>query len=40
MFDSGGAIRSKIIANQQLKDELHKSIIKEFEKHKICSYFV
>ena len=36
MFDSGGAIRIEVIANQQLKDELQKSIIKEFEKHKIC----
>ena len=36
---SGGAIKSEIIPNQQLAEELHKSIIEKFEKRKVSSSF-
>ena len=32
---SGGAVKSGIIPNQQLAEELHKTIIRKFEKRKI-----
>ena len=35
---SGGAIKSRTIPNQQLAEELHKSIIRKFEK-KVYSSF-
>ena len=34
VYTSGGAINSRIMPNQQLADELQKSIIRKFEKHK------
>ena len=36
---SGGAIKSKIISNQQLAEELHKSTIRKFEKQKVYPSF-
>ena len=36
---SRGAIKSGIIPNQGLVEELHKAIIRKFEKHKVCSCF-
>ena len=33
------AIKSKTISNQQLANELHKPIIKKFEKRKVYLYF-
>ena len=44
---SGDAVKSEIISNQspldlttrQLAEELHKSIIRKFEKRKICQFF-
>ena len=36
---SSGAIKSKIISNQQLAQELQKLIIRKFEKQKIYSSF-
>ena len=36
---SSGAIKSKILLNQQLAEELHKRIIKKCEKRKVYSSF-
>ena len=36
---SSGAIKSEIISNQQLAEELQKPIIRKFEKHKVYSSF-
>ena len=38
--NSGGAAKSKIMANQQLAKELHKPIIRKFKKRKIYSSFI
>ena len=35
---SGAAFKSKIMLNQQLDDELHKPIIRTFEKRKVHSF--
>ena len=40
LFDkkfSGGAIKSEIISNQQLAEDLHKPVIRKFEKLKVYS---
>ena len=37
---SGGAVKSKTISNQQLHKELHKPIIKIFEKRKVHLSFI
>ena len=42
LFDkktSGGAIKSKIMSNQQLTEKLYKAIIRKFEKEKVYSSF-
>ena len=36
---SGGAVKNDIMLNQQLAEELHKLIIREFEKCKVYSSF-
>ena len=36
---SGGPVKSEIIPNQQLAEELHKTIIRKLEKRKIFSSF-
>ena len=36
---TGGAIQIEIMSNQQLAEELYKLIIRNFEKHKLCSSF-
>ena len=36
---SGGAIKNKIVSNQQLTEELHKSVIRKLEKRKVYSTF-
>ena len=35
---SGGAIENKFMSNQELTEELHKSVIRKFEKQKVYSY--
>ena len=43
MFDkktSGGEIKNKIMSNNELAEELHKPVIKKFEKPKVCSSFI
>ena len=35
----GGAIKSKCMLNQQLAEELHKSVIRKFKKRKVYSPF-
>ena len=37
---SGGVTKSEILSNQQLAEELHKSIIRKFEKQKVHSSFI
>ena len=37
---SGGVTKSEILSNQQLPEELHKSIIRKFEKQKVHSSFI
>ena len=37
---SGGAVKSKIMQNQQLAEELHKPIVRKFEKRKVHSSFI
>ena len=34
----GGSTRNENMSNQELAEELHKSIIKQFEKRKVDSY--
>ena len=36
---SGGATKSKVMPNKQLAEELHKLIVKKFEKRKVHSSF-
>ena len=36
----GGAFKSEIMSNQELTEELHKSIIRKFEKRKVHSSFI
>ena len=36
---SGGVTKSEILSNQQLAEELHKSIIRKFEKQKVHASF-
>ena len=36
---SGGAVKSEILSNHQLSKELHKPIIRKFEKQKLHSSF-
>ena len=38
--DSRGAVKSKIMSNQTLVEELHKAIIWKFEKSKAHSSFI
>ena len=37
---SGGAVKSKIISNQQLAKEIHKPVIRKFEKRNVHSSFI
>ena len=37
---SGGAIKNKVTSNKELAEELHKPIIKKFEKWKVYSSFI
>ena len=37
---SFGSVNSEIMSNQELAEELHKSIIKKFEKPKVHSSFI
>ena len=37
---SGGVTKSEILSNQQLAEELHKSIIRKFEKQKVHASFI
>ena len=37
---SGGAVKSEIMSNQELSEELHKPIIRKFEKRKVHSSFI
>ena len=37
---SGGAIKNEIISNKELAEELHKPIIRKFEKRKVHSSFI
>ena len=37
---SGGAYKSEILSNQELAEELHKPIIRKFEKRKVHSSFM
>ena len=37
---SDGAVKIKIMPNQQLADKLHKPIIKKFEKQKVNLSFI
>ena len=39
-YDSRGAVKSKIMSNQTLVEELHKAIIRKFEKSKAHSSFI
>ena len=36
---SGGAIKSKVMSNQELAEKLHKLIIRKFKKRKVYSSF-
>ena len=36
---SGGTVKSEIISNQQLANEIHKAVIREFEKTKSTQIF-
>ena len=36
---SGGAVKSEILPNQELAEELHKRFNRKFEKWKVCSSF-
>ena len=35
----GGTVKIKIMSNQELAKELHKPIIRKFEKQTVCSLF-
>ena len=35
-----GAVKSQIMQNKKLAEELHKSIIRKFETRKVHSYFI
>ena len=37
---SGGAVKSEIMSYQELPEELHKAIIRKFEKRKVHSSFI
>ena len=37
---SGGAVKDKIISKQELAEELHKPIIRNFEKRKVYVSFI
>ena len=37
---SGGANKNEIMSNKELGEELHKPIIRKFEKRKVNSYFI
>ena len=37
---SGDAVKSKIISNQQLAKEIHKPVIRKFEKRNVHSSFI
>ena len=37
---SGGAIKNKIMSYKELAKELHKPIIRKYEKLKVHSYFI
>ena len=37
---SGGVIKNEVISNKELAKELHKSIIRKFEKRKVHSPFI
>ena len=37
---AGGAVKSRIMQNKKLAEELHKPIIRKFEKRKVHSYFI
>ena len=39
-FDSGSGVKSEIMSNQELAEELHKPIIRKFEKRKVHSPFI
>ena len=36
----GGAIKNEIMSNKELAEELHKPIIRKFEKRKVHSSFI
>ena len=38
--NSGGAVKSEIMSNQELGKELYKAIIRKFEKQKVQSFFI
>ena len=43
LFDrntSGGTVKNEIISNKELEEELHKPIIRKFEKRKVHSSFI
>ena len=37
--DSGGAVKSELLSNQELAKKLHKPIMKKFKKRKVYSFF-
>ena len=37
---SGGPIKNEIISNKELAEEIHKPIIRKFEKRKVHSSFI
>ena len=37
---SGGAVKSEIMSNQELAEELHKQIMRKFEKRKVHTSFI
>ena len=39
-FSSGGDVKNETVPNQELTGELHKSIVRKFEKPKVCSSFI
>ena len=38
--NSGGAFKNEVISNKELAEELHKPIIRNFEKRKVHSSFI
>ena len=38
--NSGGAVKSEFMSNQELSKELYKAINRKFEKQKVQSFFI